>query len=130
MRRLATLPAAAMLAVGGLVHLDLWRDGYRVIDTIGVLFLVNAAVSAVLVGALVAAPRIPVIVAGIIFAAGSLAALVASRTVGLFGFTEAVWTDAAWHVATSELGVVIALAVVLAGSVRRSPAAVPALVGS
>lgn len=69
------------------------------------------------------------IVGGIVFAVGSFAALVASWTVRLFGFTEPVWTDAAWQVAASELRAVIALTALLSGSVRRSPAAVLALAG-
>lgn len=50
--------AGALLtaAMGG-IHLVLWFDGFRDIDIIGVLFLLNAAGAAVLAVALVAAPR-------------------------------------------------------------------------
>lgn len=122
MRRLSLLPAAVLLVVGGALHLDLWRDGYRFVDDIGVLFLANFALSVLLAGAVVAVPRRPVLLGAAAFAVGSFGALLASRTVGLLGFLEPVWTDAAWQVATAELGAVVALAVVAAASRRRAPA--------
>ena len=53
----------------------------------------------------------------------SLVALVLSRTTGLLGFTERIWTDMAVQTVTAELGAVVALA--LAAVVRRH--AVPQL---
>lgn len=128
MRRLSLLPAAVLIVIGGAIHLDLWNDGYRFLDYIGPLFLVNFGLSLVVAAALLAFPRMVVLAAACVFAAGSLAALVASRTVGLLGFTERIWTDAAWQVVTSELGALVALAVVMTASARRSPARIPALV--
>lgn len=119
MRRATALPSAALTLAGGLVHLQLWNDGYRFIDTIGVLFLVNAALSVVVAAALVARPSAPVAAGAAAFNVGSLAALVLSRTVGVFGFTEPVWTNEAWQVLGAELGALAALAVLV---VPRRPA--------
>lgn len=84
--------AGALLtaAMGG-IHLVLWFDGFRDIPIIGVLFLLNAIGAAVLAVALVAVPRGQLAtVAGLaaLFTAGTLAGLVVSLTVGLFGVRE------------------------------------------
>ena len=73
------------------IHLYLWTQGYRDIATIGPLFLLHAISGAILALALLATPtRFLTIVSalGALFAAGSLAALILSLTVGMFGFTE------------------------------------------
>jgi hypothetical protein len=63
--------------------------------------------------------RTSVALAGIAFAAGSLVALVLSRTVGVFGFTETIWTSQALKTLASELGVIVALACAL--NLQRRP---------
>lgn len=125
-RRIAGAVAATFLLVGGGIHLDLWRDGYRGIRYIGPLFVANAVVSALLVLALLVRPNGLVAVAGILFSVGSLVSLVLSRTTGIFGFTEKVWTDLAVQATTAEIGAMVAMAVVLAMRPRRVP--VPAMV--
>lgn len=82
---------ALLTAAMGGIHLVLWFDGFRDIAIIGVLFLLNAAGAAVLAVALVAVPRrLLAAVAGLaaLFTAGTLAGLVVSLTVGLFGVRE------------------------------------------
>ena len=82
------LAAAGLLAAGGWVHWCLYRHGYRAIPTIGPLFLLNA-LSSLVVAVLVAVRReLLVRVVGLLLAAGSLAAFLASRTVGLLSFRE------------------------------------------
>jgi hypothetical protein len=88
-RTLGALLTAAM----GAIHLYLWLDGFRFIPVVGVLFLVNAAGAAVLAAALVAVPvrsLAPVAALGVLFTAGTLAGLLLSLTVGLFGVREAL----------------------------------------
>jgi len=120
------MAAATFLLVGGGIHLDLWRSGYRGIDYIGPLFVANVAVSALLVLALLIRPNVRVAIAGILFAVGSIAALVLSRTTGLLGFTERAWTHMAVQATTAEFGAVIAMAYVLVA--RRRPELAPARV--
>lgn len=122
------MAAATFLLVGGGIHLSLWRSGYRGIEYIGPLFVANVAVSALLVLALLIRPNVRVALAGIVFAIGSIAALVLSRTTGLLGFTERAWTDMAVQATTAEIGAVVAMAYVLVA--RRRPELVPATVRS
>jgi len=102
------LLAAGMVVVGGVIHYDLWSGGYRGIPSIGPLFIVNVVASAVIAAALALTGRGPVLLAGLLLSVGSLAALLASRTVGLLGFVEG-WTDASLEVVAAEIGAVVAL---------------------
>jgi len=82
------LAGAGLLAAGGWVHWCLYRHGYRYIPTIGPLFMLNA-LSSLALAVLVAVRReLLVRVAGLLLAGTSLAAFVASRTVGLLSFRE------------------------------------------
>jgi hypothetical protein len=107
--RLTRLFAAAMLLSGGIVHLHLWNGGYRYIPRIGPLFLANFVGSIALAGAVIVSRRAGVNVAGIAFAGASLVALILSRTVGLFGFTEMIWTPDAVKTLAAELGAITTL---------------------
>lgn len=120
--RLARPLAAVFLLIGGVVHYNLWRQGYRNIPKIGPLFLANMVGSAVLAAAVLGSRRITVYAAGIVFAAASLAALVLSRTVGVFGFTEMIWTPQALRTLTSELAAILALVVAVVVQLRRTRA--------
>jgi hypothetical protein len=127
MHRIARLAAATFILAGGYIHFDLWRDGYRAIDSIGPLFVANAIISVFLVVALLVRPHAATAIAGVLFSVGSLAALVLSRTTGLLGFTERGWSDMAVQAVTAEVGAVVAIALVLVA--RRRPAAAPAIAG-
>jgi hypothetical protein len=80
--------AAACLAATGWVHTDLYLHGYRVIPFVGPSFLLQASGSfAVAVLLIVSGSPVPrLLAAGL--AAGALLGFLASRTVGLFGFSE------------------------------------------
>jgi hypothetical protein len=125
MHLVARLAAATFVLVGGGIHLDLWRSGYRGIPRVGDLFLANAVVSALLVLVVLATADRRVAVAGIAFSLSSLAALVLSRTRGFLGFTEPGWTDMAVQAVTAEVGAVVALTLLLV--LRRRRPAPPAL---
>jgi plastocyanin len=81
--------AAIALLIGGLVHLQLYFEGYRSIDKIGPSFLLNAIASGVVAAALVARKEWLVRLAGIGVAAGTIGAFIISRQGdGLFDFRE------------------------------------------
>lgn len=105
---------AVLLATQGFVHLRLWVDGYRSIDTIGPLFLAGAIGALVAAVAVLVTARWWVLAAGALLSIGQVAALVASSTVGLFGFeTQWTWTGAQGVAVWSELlavGVLVGLA--------------------
>ena len=98
-RRLAVggrIAGAALTGWSAGIHLYLWLDGFRDIETIGTLFLLNAIGGFVLALALLATPsRFLAIVSalGALFAVGVLGALSLSLTVGLFGFEESIDTE-------------------------------------
>lgn len=84
---------ALLTAAMGAIHLYLWFDGFWSIPVIGALFLVNAAGAALLAAAVLAAPvrlLAPVAALAALFTAGTLAGLLLSLTVGLFGVREAL----------------------------------------
>ncbi|KOX02861.1 hypothetical protein [Streptomyces sp. NRRL B-3648] len=92
-RRLLTAalrPAtAATLAAGGYLHARLYIDGYRFIPVVGPLFLLQAGVSLALAVLLLAGtPPLLLRIAAAGVALGALGGFAASRTVGVFGFTE------------------------------------------
>ena len=119
MQRLARIPAAVFVLVGGVVHLQLWRGGYKGIPYIGGLFLANAGASMIIAAALVTRKDRWVTFAGLLVAVGSLVGLALSRTVGLLGFMESAWTPEAVRTVASEVGAISAL-VLIAVIDRRS----------
>lgn len=122
MERSTRIAAGVFVIVGGLVHLELWRSGYRAIPYIGPWFIANVAVSAVVAVAIVLRSIPAVKLAGIALSVTSLAALVMSRTVGIFGFTEREWTDEAVRATTAEIGAIVAFAVLLVAFRMPRPA--------
>lgn len=118
---LTRLPGAVFLLVGGIVHYNLWRGGYRYIPNIGPLFMANLVGSMALAAAVMVSRRASVAFAAIAFAAGSLTALVLSRTgVGVFGFSETIWTTEAIQTLVSEIGAILALGVALTLQIRAN----------
>ena len=112
------LAGAALLAAIAVIHGYLWQQGYSGIDVIGPAFLAQTLLGICGAVLLLAAPPrlVPwAAVLGSAFAAGSLAALVLSTTVGLFGFVEttaaALWWESFW-VEAAAVVVLTALAVV------------------
>ena len=87
---LLRLGCVALLGWIGYIHLHLWLEGYRQIPTDGPLFLLDAVAGFVLAAGLLvwAAPLIGLLAAG--YTAATLAALLISLTVGLFGFRESI----------------------------------------
>lgn len=86
---------ALMVAVSAVVHLILWDEGIRSVDVIGPAFLVNGVGGIVIaVAVLVWRHWLPLLAAAG-FGAVTLGAYVMSRTVGLAGVREQIWTTEA-----------------------------------
>ena len=87
---LLALAGAALLVWSGVIHLQLWSDGYRDISVIGPLFLLQGIASIVLAVALAAFRRIVLLAAGAALAAATATGLLLSASIGLFGYTESL----------------------------------------
>ena len=120
MQRLARLIAAVLILAGGAVHFQLWRGGYRGIPRIGPWFMANVIISVVLAFALLVRNDARVALAGVAFSLASLGALVMSRTIGIFGFTDKTWTSSVVRATGAEVGALIFLTAILASRKSRS----------
>jgi plastocyanin len=81
--------AAIAILIGGIVHLDLYFDGYRAIPDIGRSFMANAVASGVVAAALVVRREWFVRVAAMLLATATVVAFALSRRGnGLFHFRE------------------------------------------
>ena len=113
---------AALLAAMGWIHLDLWLDGYRTIDVIGPAFLLNTLAGFGLAVLLLVTPRALVgwvALLGALTAAGTVAGLLLSTTVGLFGFVETTATRLWWGSFWVEVAAIVVLGVLAALTLRR-----------
>lgn len=120
MERISRLCAVTFVVIGGLVHLELWRTGYRSLPNVGTAFLANVVLAGVIGLAVLIRNNRWVNLAGIAFSIGSLVALGLSRTVGFLGFTEKTWTEAAAQATTAEVGAIVAFAALLLASRHRA----------
>lgn len=128
--------AALAILVGGLVHLDLYFDGYREITTanVGRAFLANGIASVAIAGLLLVRRDAIVRLAGIALAAGTLVSFTMSRTLddGFFGFTEKGMKPSPQAVIAlvAEIVAILALAASLLPAVRwRQQALINPIVG-
>ncbi len=113
LRRLA---AITILVAGG-VHFDLWIDhGYRSLNVIGPLFLLNSVAAAVIATLLASRGETLVQVAGLGYALSTLTAFFVSVYHGLFGFTEALNGTRQLIAALAEAAAVLLLAFTLTRS--------------
>lgn len=105
--RAARWITGAAVLVSAVVHLQLWAQGMRDVDVVGPAFLLNG-VGGVLIAVAVVAWRhwLPLLAAAG-FGAATLGAFAMSRTVGLFGVHETIWTSEA---VTSAVAEVLAIA--------------------
>lgn len=85
---------ATTTAVSGYIHAQLYVSGYRFIHVVGVLFLLQASASFALAALLLVGGPLLLWLAAAGAAAGALGGFAASRTIGVFGFTERGWEPA------------------------------------
>ena len=83
--------SAATLSVSGYIHAQLYVTGYRFIHVVGVLFLLQASASFAVAALVLVGGPVLLRLAAAGAAAGALGGFAASRTVGVFGFTERGW---------------------------------------
>jgi hypothetical protein len=103
---------AALLVWSGVIHLQLWSDGYRSIAVIGPLFLIQGVAGIALAVVLAVFRRVVLMAAGAVMMAATAAGLLLSAGIGLFGFQESL----AVPYAMSSLVVEFAGAAVLAAA--------------
>lgn len=87
---LLAVAGAALLVWSGVIHLQLWFDGYRDISVIGPLFLIQGIASIALALALVVFRRLVLLAAGAVLLAATAVGLLLSASIGLFGYTESL----------------------------------------
>jgi hypothetical protein len=115
------LAGAALMVWSGVIHLQLWSDGYRSISVIGPLFLIQGIAGIALAVVLAVFRRVILMAAGAFTMAATAVGLLLSAGIGLFGFTESL----AVPYATSSLAVEFAGAAVLAAAAALVLAARP-----
>jgi hypothetical protein len=103
---------AALMVWSGVIHLQLWSDGYRSISVIGPLFLIQGIGGIALAAVIAVFRRVILIAAGAVTMAATAAGLLLSADIGLFGFQESL----AVPYAVSSLVVEFAGAAVLAAA--------------
>jgi hypothetical protein len=81
---------AGFLVWSGVIHLELWGDGYKDISVIGPLFLVQAIGCIVLAVAIVAFRWLALIAAGAVAGVATAVGLLLTASVGLFGYKESL----------------------------------------
>lgn len=119
--RVLRLAVAGTTAVSGYIHAQLYISGYRFIHVIGVMFLLQASVSFAIAALLLVGGPLALRVVAAGTAAGALAGFVASRTVGVFGFTERGFQPApqALYSVLAEIATLLLLAPALLQVARR-----------
>ena len=80
--------AATAVAIGGYIHLVLYRRSYHAIAHVGVMFALDVVLAAGIATALLLRRDILSIAAALLHTIGALTGFVLSRTVGLSGFKE------------------------------------------
>ena len=114
---------AALMVWSGVIHLELWSDGYRSISVIGPLFLIQGIGGIALAAVTAVFRRVVFMAAGAVMMAATAAGLLLSAGIGLFGYQESL----AVPYAMSSLAVEFAGAAVLAAAAaivlaaRRGP---------
>jgi hypothetical protein len=111
---------AALLVWSSVIHLHLWSQSYHQIPTIGPLFLLQGIAGLVMAVAVAVARRFVVLVGAALFALGTVAGLLISVNVGLFGFKDSLSAPFAKESLIVELVAAAVLAVAAGLALRRA----------
>ena len=114
---------AALMVWSGVIHLQLWSDGYRSISVIGPLFLIQGIVSIALAAVTAVFRRVALLAAGAVTMAATAAGLLLSAGIGLFGYQESLAVPYAMSSLVVEFAgaAVLAAAAAIVLAARRGP---------
>ena len=114
---------AALMVWSGVIHLQLWSDGYRSISVIGPLFLIQGIGGIALAAVLAVFRRVVLMAAGAVMMAATAAGLLLSAGIGLFGFQESLAVPDAMSSLVVEFAgaAVLAAAAAIVLAARRGP---------
>jgi hypothetical protein len=114
---------AALMVWSGVIHLQLWSDGYRSISVIGPLFLIQGIGSIALAVLIAVFRRVVLMAAGAVTMAATAAGLLLSAGIGLFGFQESLAVPDAMSSLVVEFAgaAVLAAAAAIVLAARRGP---------
>lgn len=107
--RTLRIVAAVLILIQAVTHVQRWLEGYRAIDVIGPLFIVNAVAAVVVAVVLVARGGLASGLAGIGLSLVTLVAFALSRQATLFGFSESRWDTLAFFAVGAEVAAVLVL---------------------
>lgn len=116
---------AALMVWSGVIHLQLWSQGYRDIPVIGPLFLAQGIGAIVTAAVVVVFRRLVLLAAGAVTLAATAAGLLLSVDIGLFGYTESLavpYAKASLVVEFAGAAVLLAAAAILLTARRTGPA--------
>jgi hypothetical protein len=116
---------AGLLVASGLIHLHLWDIAYRHVGTLDVLFPLQFALCLVAAVAVLALPRLIVVVGAGALVAGTMVGFVLARTVGIFGFHLTFSSGLAWTVLAVEAAALAVLALTGWALIRARGQAAP-----
>jgi hypothetical protein len=118
-----TVAGAALMVWSGVIHLQLWSDGYRSISVIGPLFLIQGIVGIALAVVTAVFRRVVLMAAGAVMMAATAAGLLLSAGIGLFGFQESLAVPYAMSSLVVEFAgaAVLAAAAAIVLATRRGP---------
>src|SRR5258708_5531007 len=114
---------AALMVWSGVIHLQLWSDGYRSISVIGPLFLIQGIGGIALAVVIAVFRRVVLLAAGAVMMAATAAGLLLSAGIGLFGFQESLAVPYAMSSLVVEFAgaAVLAAAAAIVLAARRGP---------
>jgi len=114
---------AALMVWSGVIHLQLWSDGYRSISVIGPLFLIQGIGGIALAVVTAVFRRVVLLAAGAVMMAATAAGLLLSAGIGLFGYRESLAVPYAMSSLVVEFAgaAVLAAAAAIVLAARRGP---------
>jgi hypothetical protein len=122
--------AAVAVAVGGYLHGHLYHEGYSRIDWVGILFLLNAIASGVVIALLALGRALAFTVGGLAISAGSLVSILISHSTSFFGFAEHRFDSRATAIVAAEIAAIVLLIVACAIARAQLLAPAPATTGA
>lgn len=87
---LLAVAGAALLVWSGVIHLQLWAEGYKDVSVIGPLFLAQGVVAIVLAAALAIFRFLTLMAVGAVTLLATAAGLLLAANGGIFGYTESL----------------------------------------